>query len=488
MAAANGVKRIIVGQEGIMSTPAMSAVIRKKNVFGGIILTASHNPGGPFGDFGIKFNCANGGPAPESTTSLIFEQTKTLSEYHTADIPDVNLSQIAVHTYEPDFSVEVIDPVEDYLVLMKEIFDFDSIRKLVVKPGFSILCDGLHGVDGSYAQRIFCEELGVPEESLIRCNPLEDFGGFHPDPNLTYAADMVQRVKEGKKMVGFAWDGDGDRNMIVSHDTFVNPSDAIAVFAANAASCIPYFKDGFKGVARSMPTSQALDYVAKAQDLSLYEVPTGWKFFGNLMDAGKLSLCGEESFGNGSDHIREKDGMWASLVWLSILAHYNKNHDGAAPEKWVTLKEIMSQHWSTFGRNYFTRYDYEGVTTEQASKVMEAVRTFQNEAKETPSHALCPGEKVALVDDFEYTDPIDHSVTSHQGLRIIFDSGSRIVYRLSGTGSSGATIRVYIERYNPGPEGLEEDAQVALANLVKIALSLSEMEKHTGRKEPTVIT
>ncbi|XP_041014526.1 phosphoglucomutase, cytoplasmic-like [Juglans microcarpa x Juglans regia] len=506
MAAANGVRRIWVGQNGLLSTPAVSAVIRERvgidgsRASGGFILTASHNPGGPYEDFGIKYNMENGGPSPEGITDKIYENTKTIKEYLTAeDLPDVDISTTGVTSFggpEGQFDVEVFDSASDYVKLLKSIFDFESIRKLLSSPNFTFCFDALHGVAGAYAERIFVEELGAQASSLLNCTPKEDFGGGHPDPNLTYAKELVARMGLGKSNpqdeppeFGAAADGDADRNMILGKRFFVTPSDSVAIIAANAVEAIPYFSAGLKGVARSMPTSAALDVVAKHLNLKFFEVPTGWKFFGNLMDAGLCSVCGEESFGTGSDHIREKDGIWAVLAWLSILAH--KNKENLHGEKLVTVEDIVRQHWATYGRHYYTRYDYENVDAGAAKELMVYLVKLQSSLSEvdeivkgTPSDV----SKVVHADEFEYKDPIDGSISKHQGIRYLFEDGSRLVFRLSGTGSEGATIRLYIEQYEKDPSKIDRDSQDALAPLVEVALRLSKMQEFTGRTTPTVIT
>ncbi|KAJ2840781.1 Phosphoglucomutase-2 [Coemansia sp. 'formosensis'] len=476
--AANGIARFIVGQDGILSTPAASAIIRKSQADGGIILTASHNPGGPNADFGIKYNTRNGGPAPESVTDAIYAATRTITEYRhvTLDAP-VDLTTIGSQRFD-GFHVEIVDSVSDYVELTKSIFDFDVIRRFRQQsPDFSLLFDALNGVTGPYGRRIFVDELGFPESALDQCTPLEDFGGCHPDPNLTYADKLVARVARESVSLGAASDGDGDRNMVLSHDWFVTPSDSVAVIAHYAAECIPYFqRHGLRGLARSMPTSCAIDRVARAKGLECFEVPTGWKFFGNLMDAGRLSICGEESFGTGSDHIREKDGIWAIVAWLNILAHVNQTQPGAS------VRSIMRDFYQTYGRNYFTRYDYEEVDADGAALMINDLRA------KGPALVgqTINGFTVAAVNDFEYTDPIDHSISRNQGLRVIFDDSSRIIFRLSGTGSEGATVRIYIERFDPVE--FDTDAQVALKPLVDTALEISQLSQYTGRNEPTVIT
>lgn len=506
MAAANGVRRVWIGQNGLLSTPAVSAVIRERvgsdgsKATGAFILTASHNPGGPNEDFGIKYNMDNGGPAPEGITDKIYENTKTINEYSIAeDLPDVDISAVGVTSFggpEGQFDVEVFDSASDYVKLMKSIFDFEAIHKLLSSPKFTFCYDALHGVAGAYAKRIFVEELGAQESSLLNCTPKEDFGGGHPDPNLTYAKELVARMGLSKSNTqdeppefGAAADGDADRNMILGKRFFVTPSDSVAIIAANAVESIPYFSAGLKGVARSMPTSAALDVVAKNLNLKFFEVPTGWKFFGNLMDAGLCSICGEESFGTGSDHIREKDGIWAVLAWLSILAHKNKeNLDGG---KLVTVEDIVRKHWATYGRHYYTRYDYENVDAGAAKELMANLVKMQSSLPEVNDivKGICSDvSKVVNADEFEYKDPVDGSISKHQGIRYLFEDGSRLVFRLSGTGSEGATIRLYIEQYEKDPSKTGRDSQEALAPLVEVALKLSKMEQFTGRSAPTVIT
>lgn len=504
MAAANGVRRVWVGQNGLLSTPAVSAVIRERvghdgsKSTGAFILTASHNPGGPTEDFGIKYNMENGGPAPESVTDGIYENTKTIKEYLIAeDLPDVDISTVGVTSFggpEGQFDVDVFDSASDYVKLMKSIFDFQSIQKLLSSPTFTFCYDALHGVGGAYAKRIFVDELGGKESSLLNCTPKEDFGGGHPDPNLTYAKELVERMGLGKSSsgeppeFGAASDGDADRNMILGKKFFVTPSDSVAIIAANAVEAIPYFSSGLKGVARSMPTSAALDVVAKKLNLKFFEVPTGWKFFGNLMDAGLCSVCGEESFGTGSDHIREKDGIWAVLAWLSILAYKNKENKG---EKLVSVEDIVRQHWATYGRHYYTRYDYENVDAGAAKELMAYLVKLQSDLTEVNKIVKGIRSDVANVvgaDEFEYKDPIDGSISKHQGIRYLFEDGSRLVFRLSGTGSEGATIRLYIEQYEKDSSKIGRESQEALGPLVEVALKLSKMQEYTGRSAPTVIT
>ncbi|XP_067679861.1 phosphoglucomutase-1-like [Haliotis asinina] len=484
MCAANGVSKLLIGQNGLLSTPAVSHIIRKYQTNGGIILTASHNPGGPNGDFGIKFNTSNGGPAPEVITNRIFEITKSISEYVTCPDLQADISTIGTQTFQVEgntFTVEILDSVNDYVMYMKEIFNFDSIKALLAGgTPMNILINAMHGVTGPYVRRIFVDELGAPESSIINCVPLEDFGGHHPDPNLTYAADLVKELQKGQHGFGAAFDGDGDRNMILGHKAFfVTPCDSLAILANNL-DCIPYFqKTGVKGYARSMPTSGAVDRVAKSTGKECFEVPTGWKFFGNLMDAGRLSLCGEESFGTGSDHIREKDGVWAVLAWLSVLAHTNKS-----------VEELLMDHWDKYGRNFFTRHDYENVETAPANQMMANLNALIADPA-LVGKKYSSGDKtytVAVADNFSYTDPIDNSVTKGQGVRLIMSDDSRVIFRLSGTGSSGATIRLYIEGYESDPATHKLDSQVVLKPLMDIALQVSQLQQLTGRTGPTVIT
>nr|AEH27529.1 putative phosphoglucomutase [Amorphophallus konjac] len=506
MAAANGVRRVWVGQNGLLSTPAVSCVIRERvgadgsKASGGFILTASHNPGGPHEDFGIKYNMENGGPAPEGITDKIYANTTTIKEYFIAeDLPDVDISTVGVTSFEgPDgpFDVDIFDSTDDYVKLMKTIFDFESIQKLLASPKFTFCYDALHGVAGIYAKRIFVEELGANESSLLNCTPKEDFGGGHPDPNLTYAKELVARMGLGKTALegeppefGAAADGDADRNMILGKRFFVTPSDSVAIIAANAVQSIPYFSSGLKGVARSMPTSAALDVVAKNLNLKFFEVPTGWKFFGNLMDAGVCSICGEESFGTGSDHIREKDGIWAVLAWLSILAF--RNRDNLNGGKLVTVEDIVKEHWATYGRHYYTRYDYENVDAGAAKELMAYLVKLQSslpDVNKIIKEIRSDVSDVVEADEFEYKDPVDGSISKHQGIRYLFGDGSRLVFRLSGTGSVGATIRLYIEQYEKDSSKTGRDSQEALAPLVDAALKLSKMQEFTGRSAPTVIT
>jgi len=471
MAAANGIGRVMVGCGGILSTPAASCVIRKYKTFGGIILSASHNPGGPDGDFGIKFNSSNGGPATETVTEAIFAKSKTISQYRMLEAADVSIDTVGSSKLG-EMTVQVIDSVSDYAELMESLFDFAAIRKLLA-GGFRIKFDAMHAVNGPYALEILQRRLGASADSLMNAVPLEDFGGGHPDPNLTYAHDLVE-IMYGNNAPDFgaASDGDGDRNMILGNKFFVTPSDSLALLAANA-TLVPAYKKGLAGVARSMPTSAAVDRVAQALNIPCFETPTGWKFFGNLMDAGKVTLCGEESFGTGSDHVREKDGLWAVLFWLNILAVQR-----------LSVEKIVRAHWARFGRNVYSRYDYEGLPNEVAEGVMGHLQAnFSN-----MNGASFGKYTVKLCDNFSYTDPVDGSVSSKQGVRIIFTDGSRIIFRLSGTGTEGATLRIYLEAYDADVANHQLDAQVVLAGLVKIALEISEFKQRSGREKPTVIT
>ena len=471
MAAANGFGRVLVGQAGILSTPAASCVIRKYKTFGGIILSASHNPGGVDGDFGIKYNTENGGPAPEKITEAIFEKSKTIQTYKIVDAPDVPLDVIG-ETDLAGMKVQVIDAVTDYAELMESLFDFNAIKDLLAS-GFRMKFDAMHAVTGPYAQEIFINRLGAPAESIMNCVPLPDFGGGHPDPNLTYAHELVDIIYgQNAPDFGAASDGDGDRNMILGKGFFVTPSDSLALIAANAKMVKGYAK-GIAGVARSMPTSGAVDMVAKSLDIPCFETPTGWKFFGNLMDADQVTLCGEESFGTGSSHVREKDGLWAVLFWLNILAI-----------KRQSVEQIVKRHWLQFGRNVYSRHDYEDLALDTANGVIEHLR---NSFSAMTGQAFGP-YTIKTCDDFSYTDPIDGSISTKQGLRVLFTDGSRIIFRLSGTGTSGATLRIYLEAFEPDNSKHDLDAQIALAEMIQIALQISELKQRTGRDKPTVIT
>ena len=513
IALANGVKEVIVGVDGLMSTPAVSAVVRRLRSpegalpFGAFILTASHNPGGPENDFGIKYNGGNGAPAPESLTAKITVHTKNLKQYRIAENEvTYDLSKPGLKRIGGGRNLVVIDAAALYVELMEGIFDFEALRAFVQRKDFSMVYDGMHGVAGPFAKAIFVDKLGLDDSVLQNCEPKQDFGGGHPDPNLTYAKDLVEKMGMGCSAVddstpdfGAAADGDADRNMILGKGFFVTPSDSVAVLAANAQAAIPYFKDGLKGVARSMPTSGALDRVAEELAIKFFEVPTGWKFFGNLMDSDQCSICGEESFGTGSDHVREKDGIWAVLAWLSVLAHRNPD----ASEPLVSVETIVREHWKTYGRNFYCRYDYEEVDSDKAKHVMAHLVTQQADlgklnaaigAMQAPANKRRFFQRkvdvmqVKSADEFEYTDPVDGSFSQHQGIRFLFEDGSRIIFRLSGTGSVGATIRLYIEQYVSDSSKHTQETADALKTLVTIALGLSDMEANTGRKEPTVIT
>ena len=471
MAAANGFAKVIVGQDGVLSTPAASHIIRKYNTLGGIILSASHNPAGPSEDFGIKYNTPNGGPAPEKITEAIFAKSKVINAYKIADFSDVNIDIIGEMQLDC-FAVQVINPVTDYADLMANMFDFAAIQNLF-NTGFNLKFDAMYAVTGPYAKEILVNRLGAPQSCLMNCEVSETFGGGHPDPNLTYAHELVE-VLYGQNAPDFgaASDGDGDRNMILGSHFFVTPSDSLAIIAANA-TLIPAYKQGLAGVARSMPTSGAVDRVAKKLNIPCYETPTGWKFFGNLMDADKVTLCGEESFGTGSNHVREKDGLWAVLCWLNIIA---SKKQGA--------EDIVKSHWVEYGRNVYSRHDYEAVPSDIANDVMAHINS---------QFSSLPNQKfgkyyVKTADDFSYTDPIDGSISTRQGIRIIFTDDSRIVFRLSGTGTDGATVRIYLEAFEPNVANHYLDSQLALAELIEIAEEISQLKHRSGRNAPTVIT
>jgi phosphoglucomutase len=472
MAAANGVGRALVGQRGLMSTPATSCVIRARKAYGGFILSASHNPGGPQGDFGIKYNATNGGPAPEGLTRGFFEASLSITEYRTLEAPPLDLDRLGEQDLH-GMAVEIIDPVADYARLMEQLFDFNQIHQMFNSGRFHMRFDAMHAVTGPYARQILEVMLGAAPGTVLNGEPLPDFGGLHPDPNLTYARALVDILYSATGPdFGAAADGDGDRNMILGKRFFVTPSDSLAVLTANA-HLMPGYRQGVVGVARSMPTSQAVDRVAEALGVECYETPTGWKYFGNLLDDGRITLCGEESFGTGSDHVREKDGLWAVLFWLNLLAI-----------KRESVESILRAHWKRFGRNYYTRHDYEAIDPDPAHALMAQLET---QIGSLAGKALA-GCSVAYSDDFEYTDPVDGSIARRQGVRIGFEDGSRIVYRLSGTGTAGATLRVYIERFEPDPQRQGLDAQEALADLIGIASELARIPHYTGRDAPTVIT
>ena len=471
MAAASGFGKVLVGQGGILSTPAASHIIRKYKAFGGIVLSASHNPGGPNEDFGIKYNIGNGGPAPEKITDAIFDRTKSIETYRISDAADVDLDMIGKADVD-GMVVEVVDPVADYAALMEELFDFAAIRNLIA-GGFKVVVDSMSAVTGPYAVEIIEKRLGAPAGSVWNSVPLPDFGGHHPDPNLVHAKDMYDAVMSADGPdFGAASDGDGDRNMVVGKGMFVTPSDSLAIIAANA-KLAPGYASGISGIARSMPTSAAADRVAEKLGIGMYETPTGWKFFGNLLDAGKVTVCGEESFGTGSNHVREKDGLWAVLFWLNIVAARKES-----------VKDIVTQHWAEYGRNYYSRHDYEEVDSDAANTLVSILREKLATLPGTTYGAL----KVKAADDFAYNDPVDQSVSKNQGIRILFEGGSRIVIRLSGTGTSGATLRLYVERYEADASRHNIETQEALADLISAADAIAGIKKHTGRDAPTVIT
>ncbi|MGK6324896.1 alpha-D-glucose phosphate-specific phosphoglucomutase [Sphingomonas sp. DT-51] len=468
MAAAAGFARVVVGQGGILSTPAASNVIRQRGALGGLVLSASHNPGGPDEDFGIKYNVANGGPAPEKVTEAIHARTLSLSEWHAADSADVDLDTLGEVTVE-DMTVEVIDPVADYAALMEQLFDFAAIRA----AGLTVAFDAMSAVTGPYATEILERRLGFAPGTVRNGIPLEDFGGHHPDPNLVHAHELYELMMSADAPdFGAASDGDGDRNLIIGRNRFVTPSDSLAMLAANA-HLAPGYKSGLKGIARSMPTSAAADRVAEKLGIPAYETPTGWKFFGNLLDAGMATICGEESAGTGSDHVREKDGLWAVLLWLNILAATGKSVD-----------QIAREHWATYGRNYYARHDYEGVDSAAADTLM---RELRGKLATLPGTSIA-GLTIAEADDFAYEDPTDGSVSRNQGVRVLFEGGSRVVFRLSGTGTSGATLRVYLERYEPAGGSLDAETGDMLADIVAAAEELAAIRQHTGRERPDVVT
>lgn len=472
MAAANGVGKVLVGCGGIVSTPAASCIIRENQAFGGIILSASHNPGGPEGDFGIKFNGSNGGPAVEKITEAIYARTLVIDRYNIMEAADINLDQPGSFKLGT-MDVEVIDSVQPYRSLMESLFDFDLIQKLLTSGKFRMCVDSMHAVTGPYASAIFENRLGAAPGTVVNGIPLEDFGGGHPDPNLVYAHDLVEIMfGENAPDFGAASDGDGDRNMILGNNFFVTPSDSLAIITANA-HLVPGYKGGLAGVARSMPTSQAPDRVAAKLGINCYETPTGWKFFGNLLDAGKATLCGEESFGTGSNHVREKDGLWAVLFWLNILAVRQES-----------VEDIVRSHWQTYGRNYYSRHDYEEVETEKANQLVDQLQAILPNLKGKQYGSY----QVEYSDNFSYTDPVDNSISNNQGIRIGFTDGSRIVLRLSGTGTKGATLRVYLESYEPDPTKHNLDPQEALGELITIADEIAQIKTITGRQKPTVIT
>ena len=471
MAAANGAARLIVGRQGLLSTPAASAVIRDRGADGGLILSASHNPGGEDGDFGVKYNIGSGGPAPESVTNAIYRHTGTISEYHIVESDDVDLDAIGDQRLE-GMVVEVIDPVTTYAELMRSLFDFEAISALFAS-GFTMRFDAMHAVTGPYATAILEQELGAPAGTVINAEPLPDFGGGHPDPNPMHATVLMDELmSEDAPDFGAASDGDGDRNMIVGRQCYVTPSDSLAVLAANA-HLAPGYAGGLAGIARSMPTSRAADRVAESLDIEAYETPTGWKFFGNLLDSGKATLCGEESAGTGSSHVREKDGLWAVLLWLNILAARRES-----------VAEIMQAHWTTHGRDYYSRHDYEGVDADLAADLMTALRESLDALPGSSVHGL----SVSAADDFAYTDPVDQSRSEQQGVRVFFGEAARIVFRLSGTGTAGATLRVYMERYEPDAAKQQQETQQALAQVIRAAQELADIEERLSRAKPDVMT
>ncbi|MGC9237657.1 MAG: alpha-D-glucose phosphate-specific phosphoglucomutase [Thiomonas sp.] len=471
MAAAHGYARVLVGQGGILSTPAMSAVIRRRAASGGIVLSASHNPGGPSGDFGIKYNIANGGPAPESVTEAIYLRSREVHEVHTVDSPDLPLDALGTHRLL-DTQIEIIDPVADYAAVQRALFDFDAIRALFSR-GFRLRLDTMWAVGGPYAKALIEGELGAPAGTVVNATPREDFGDLHPDPNPVNATDLIAHMAAADAPdMGAATDGDADRNMIVGRNFVVSPSDSLAVLAAHATR-IPGYAAGLAGVARSMPTSTAVDRVAAKLGIACYETPTGWKFFGNLLDAGKVTLCGEESYGTGSSHIREKDGLWAVLFWLNLIAVTGKS-----------VEQLVRALWAEHGRCVYSRHDYEGIPTAQADALMRDLRAA---LPGLPGTVLA-GEPVAIADDFAYTDPTDGSISSKQGVRIILRSGSRVVFRLSGTGTEGATLRIYLERHEPDPSRHDLPAQQALAPLVALAEQVARVRHFTGMDTPSVMT
>ena len=472
MAVANGFGELMIGKGGLLSTPATSCIIRKYQAFGGLILSASHNPGGPNADFGIKYNISNGGPAPEKVTEAIYANSQKIENYVIADTPDVDLDTVGEKILG-ETKIKIIDPVADYAEMMAKLFDFDLIKRLFQIGKFKMRYDAMNAVTGPYAKYILEGVLKAPEGTVVNAVPKEDFGGLHPDPNLVYAHTLVEEMfSDNGPDFGAASDGDGDRNMILGHKFYVNPSDSLAVIVANFWNA-PGYDRGLTGVARSMPTSQAVDRVARGMGMSCYETPTGWKFFGNLLDANKATICGEESFGTGSNHVREKDGLWAVLYWLNIIAATN-----------MSVEEIVKAHWKKYGRNYYPRHDYEGVDGAVAKAMMDDMTA----RAESEVGKFYGDYEVETFDNFTYVDPVDKSVSKNQGVRVLFKDGSRIVFRLSGTGTQGATVRVYIEKYEPNVAKHDLDPQVALADLIEIAETISGVKAKTGRKKPDVIT
>jgi phosphoglucomutase len=471
MAAARGYARVLVGQGGILSTPAVSAVIRRHAASGGIVLSASHNPGGPGGDFGIKYNAANGGPAPEHLTQAVYERSRVLDHYLISEAPDMALDTLGRQMLDRT-DIQVIDPVSDHAELMRTLFDFDAIRALFAR-GFRLRFDAMWAVGGPYARAIIEGELGAPVGTVVHGEPLEDFGGLHPDPNPAYAEDLVAHLMATDAPdMGAATDGDADRNMILGRGFLVSPSDSLAVLAAHARQ-VPGYREGLAGVARSMPTSSAVDRVAQALGIDCCETPTGWKFFGNLLDAGKVTLCGEESYGTGSDHVREKDGLWAVLFWLNLVAVTGQS-----------VEELVRGVWREHGRCVYSRHDYDGIATESANALMAELRA----RLPTLAGQTVAGQTIAWADDFAYTDPVDGSVSERQGVRVVLQDSSRVVFRLSGTGTEGATLRVYLERHEPDPHRHDIPAQQALQPLIDLAQALARITHHTGRTAPSVMT
>lgn len=471
LAAANGVARVLLGRGGILSTPAVSAVIRRRQAFGGIVLSASHNPGGPEGDFGIKYNAGNGGPANETLTEAVYARTQLVQELRRSDAPDLDIDRLGTQQIE-QMQVEVIDPVADYAAVMRELFDFDLLRAMFQR-GFRVRVDAMNAVGGPYARAILESELGAPAGTVVNAEPLEDFGGLHPDPNPVNAEDLIAHMQQlDAPDFGAAMDGDADRNMVVGRNFVVTPSDSLALMTAHAR-LIPGYKDGLLGVARSMPTSAAVDRVAKAMGLPCFETPTGWKFFGNLLDAGRVSLCGEESYGTGSSHVREKDGLWAILFWLSLQGATGRS-----------VESLVREHWRVFGRNYYTRHDYEGIAVDVAHALVQDLRATLPDLVGRRFGA----RTLVLADDFAYTDPVDGSVSGQQGIRLIFDDGARVIFRLSGTGTEGATLRLYLERYEAEVAQQDHPVQAALAELAAVAEQVAGIRSRTGMMGPTVAT
>lgn len=471
MAAANGYARVLVGQGGILSTPAASHVIRKYGASGGLVLSASHNPGGPDEDFGIKYNISNGGPAPEGVTGAILERTKVIDRWLTVEADDVDLDALG-EVQVGAMTVQVLDPVADYADLMEELFDFDAIRKAVAS-GFTMRMDSMSAVTGPYAVEILERRLGFAPGTVVNAVPLEDFGGHHPDPNLIHARELYDLMMSDEAPdIGAASDGDGDRNLIIGRGRFITPSDSLAMLAANI-EIAPAYRGRLAGIARSMPTSAAADRVAEALGIPCFETPTGWKFFGNLLDAGKVTICGEESAGTGSDHVREKDGLWAVLLWLNILA-----------VRGISVDALAKEHWARHGRNYYARHDYEGIETAGANALMDGLKA---QLAGLPGRSFGP-QVVSHADSFSYTDPVDGSVSANQGIRVLFEDGSRIVFRLSGTGTQGATLRVYLERYEPRSGNLDAETGAMLEPQIAAAEAIAEIVRHTGRTAPDVVT